>query len=72
VFTREALAEWVALPEGALERIERLEQLRPLAAGMAMGVSVAHPHGDGVFGIDTPEDAARAAERLSQRTRTPR
>jgi 3-deoxy-manno-octulosonate cytidylyltransferase (CMP-KDO synthetase) len=72
VFTREALAEWVALPEGALERIERLEQLRPLAAGMAMGVSVAHLHGDGVFGIDTPEDAARAAERLSQRTRTPR
>jgi 3-deoxy-manno-octulosonate cytidylyltransferase (CMP-KDO synthetase) len=72
VFRREALMEWVALPEGDLERIERLEQLRALAAGIAVGVSVAHPGTAGVFGIDTPEDAARAAERLSQRTSTPR
>jgi 3-deoxy-D-manno-octulosonate cytidylyltransferase len=36
-YTPEALRRWVALPEHPLERIERLEQLRPLAAGMAIG-----------------------------------
>jgi CMP-2-keto-3-deoxyoctulosonic acid synthetase len=30
----------VSLPVHDLERIERLEQLRPLAAGIAMGVHV--------------------------------
>jgi 3-deoxy-manno-octulosonate cytidylyltransferase (CMP-KDO synthetase) len=30
-YTRDALAAWVALPPHPLERIERLEQLRPLA-----------------------------------------
>jgi CMP-2-keto-3-deoxyoctulosonic acid synthetase len=41
-----------------LERIERLEQLRPLAAGMGMGVHLmdAPPTG----GVDTEEDLARA------------
>ena len=38
-YTRDALAAWVALPQHPLERIERLEQLRPLAAGLAMGVA---------------------------------
>jgi len=57
-YTREALRKWVALPVHALERIERLEQLRPLAAGMAMGVHLvdAPPLG----GVDTEEDLARA------------
>jgi 3-deoxy-manno-octulosonate cytidylyltransferase (CMP-KDO synthetase) len=56
--TREALRKWVALPVHPLERIERLEQLRPLAAGMAMGVHLveAPPLG----GVDTEEDLARA------------
>lgn len=49
-----ALAAWVALPTHPLERVERLEQLRPLAAGMSIGVAdvaeVAHR------GIDTEED----------------
>ena len=39
-YTPEALARWVALPPHPLERIERLEQLRPLAAGMRMGVAI--------------------------------
>ncbi len=60
-YTPAALARWVALPEHPLERSERLEQLRPLAAGMAMGVArldeVAAP------GIDTPDDLARANKR---------
>lgn len=57
VYRRDALFRWVALPEGALERTERLEQLRPLAAGMAIGVAVGEPAEPGV---DTPADAERA------------
>jgi 3-deoxy-manno-octulosonate cytidylyltransferase (CMP-KDO synthetase) len=60
-YTRSALARWVALPPHPLERIERLEQLRPLAAGMAMGVAVldeAAPRG-----IDTEEDLRLANDR---------
>ena len=57
-YSREALARWVALPVHALERIERLEQLRPLAAGMSMGVTVISE--SPVPGIDTEEDLTRA------------
>jgi 3-deoxy-manno-octulosonate cytidylyltransferase (CMP-KDO synthetase) len=57
-YAREALARWVALPPHPLEQIERLEQLRPLAAGLAMGVAtVAGPVRGG---IDTEDDLARA------------
>jgi 3-deoxy-manno-octulosonate cytidylyltransferase (CMP-KDO synthetase) len=57
-YTRDALARWVALPPHPLERIERLEQLRPLAAGMPMGVAVIAEPPRG--GVDTEEDLARA------------
>jgi 3-deoxy-manno-octulosonate cytidylyltransferase (CMP-KDO synthetase) len=57
-YTREALARWVALPPHPLERIERLEQLRPLAAGMAMGVAMIADAPRS--GVDTEEDLARA------------
>jgi len=56
-YAREALLRWVALPEGALERIEKLEQLRALAAGLGIGVAVGEP---AEAGIDTPADALRA------------
>jgi 3-deoxy-manno-octulosonate cytidylyltransferase (CMP-KDO synthetase) len=57
-YTRDALARWVALPPHPLEQIERLEQLRPLAAGITMGVAViTDPPRSGV---DTEEDLARA------------
>jgi 3-deoxy-D-manno-octulosonate cytidylyltransferase len=56
-YRRDALLRWVDLPEGVLERVERLEQLRPLAAGMRIGVARVAP-GEG--GVDTPADAARA------------
>ena len=60
-YTREALLQWVAFPEHPLEQIERLEQLRPTAAGLRIGVhTVASAEG----GIDTPEDARRADQRL--------
>lgn len=57
-YTRDALARWVALPMHPLERIERLEQLRPLAAGMSMGVALVDEPLRG--GIDTEDDLARA------------
>lgn len=60
-YTREALAAWVALPPHPLERIERLEQLRPLAAGLAMGVAAVSELPIG--GVDTEDDLARANAR---------
>jgi 3-deoxy-manno-octulosonate cytidylyltransferase (CMP-KDO synthetase) len=57
-YTRDALARWVALPPHPLEQIERLEQLRPLAAGMVMGVAMIPDPPRG--GVDTEEDLARA------------
>lgn len=62
-YTRDALLRWVTLPEGALERTEKLEQLRPLAAGVRIGVAVGHP-AEG--GVDTPADAARAEALLKK------
>jgi 3-deoxy-manno-octulosonate cytidylyltransferase (CMP-KDO synthetase) len=57
-YTRHALARWVALPQHPLEQIERLEQLRPLAAGMAIGVAMIPDPPRA--GVDTEEDLARA------------
>jgi len=57
-YRRDALARWVALPPHPLERIERLEQLRPLAAGMTMGVAMIDEPLRG--GIDTEADLERA------------
>lgn len=59
-----ALAEWVELPVHDLERTERLEQLRPLAAGMKLGVAIVSAVEGGV---DTPADVARAEARLAGR-----
>lgn len=67
-FTRGALERWTRLPEGELEQLERLEQLRALAAGMRIGVGVVEA-AEG--GIDTPEDARRAEARLRQHERGP-
>lgn len=60
-YTPEALARWAALPPHPLELCERLEQLRPLADGMAMGVATVGPVTGG--GIDTEEDLRIANER---------
>lgn len=62
-YTREALMRWVALPEGDLERLEKLEQLRPLVAGIRIGVEVVGP-AEG--GVDTLADAERADRLLRQ------
>ncbi|MCC6319534.1 MAG: 3-deoxy-manno-octulosonate cytidylyltransferase [Gemmatimonadaceae bacterium] len=58
---REALFAWVALPPHPLERVERLEQLRALAGGLAMGVALVDPLPAG--GIDTEDDLERANAR---------
>lgn len=57
-YTRNALAQWVSLPPHPLEKIERLEQLRPLAAGMAMGVALIDEPAR--IGVDTADDLERA------------
>ena len=60
-YARAALLDWVALAPHPLELIERLEQLRPLAAGRAMGVTTID--GDAERGVDTEEDLALANTR---------
>lgn len=63
-YRRDTLAGFVRLPEGALERIERLEQLRALEHGIAIAVHVlpdAPPKG-----IDTPEDYAAFVRRMAE------
>jgi 3-deoxy-manno-octulosonate cytidylyltransferase (CMP-KDO synthetase) len=62
-YRRAALARFVALPPSALERRERLEQLRALEAGMRVDVAIVA----GVpLGVDTPEDLERAREMLAR------
>jgi 3-deoxy-manno-octulosonate cytidylyltransferase (CMP-KDO synthetase) len=57
-YARDALAKWVSLPPHPLEKIERLEQLRPLAAGFAMGVTLVNEPAR--IGVDTADDLERA------------
>jgi len=59
-YSPDALRRWVALPPHPLELAERLEQLRPLADGVAMGVAIAEPSPPG---IDSEEDLAIANAR---------
>lgn len=61
-YRRAALARFVGLPPSALERRERLEQLRALEAGMRIDVAIV----DSVpLGVDTAEDLERARKLLS-------
>jgi len=60
-YTREAIERWVALHPTPLERIEKLEQLRPLEAGLRIGVALV---GEADHGVDTPADAVKMEERL--------
>lgn len=60
-YTKDALARWMTLPPHPLEDIERLEQLRPLAHGMDMGVAVINEPAE--CGIDTEDDLRIANER---------
>lgn len=59
-----ALARWIALQPHPLERVERLEQLRPLAAGMAIGVAMVDEAAP--VGVDTEDDLRRANARWTR------
>lgn len=64
VYRRTALERFVRLPQGVLERRERLEQLRALENGMRIDVARV----DTVpLGVDTPADLQRAQALLAQR-----
>ena len=63
-YTRDALSRWVSLSPHPLEICERLEQLRALADGIAIGVAVV-PQSQAAIGIDTEEDLAAANARWS-------
>ena len=63
-YRRKALEGFVALPPSALERREKLEQLRALEAGMRIDVALV---ADVAFGVDTPADLDRARAILRQK-----
>jgi 3-deoxy-manno-octulosonate cytidylyltransferase (CMP-KDO synthetase) len=60
-YRRDALERWISLPAHPLETTEKLEQLRPLAAGIPIGVAIANE--PAATGIDTEDDLAAANER---------
>ena len=63
VFQREALLEFPTLPQGELEKIEQLEQLRWLENGWKIRVAeVAHD----AVSVDVPEDVARVEKLLGK------
>ncbi len=68
-FRRQGLERFVALPPSPLERAEGLEQLRALENGLDILVLDAPAES---WGVDTPEDLARAEAILAERRRAPR
>lgn len=62
VFQRDALLEYPTLPQGDLEKIEQLEQLRWLENGWK--IRVAEVEHDAVS-VDVPEDVARVEKLLA-------
>jgi 3-deoxy-manno-octulosonate cytidylyltransferase (CMP-KDO synthetase) len=65
-YRREALERFVGLPESALEKREKLEQLRALEAGFHVAARLV----DTVpLGVDTPADLERARAMLAARPR---
>jgi len=63
-YRKAALERFAALPQGLLERVERLEQLRMLENGMDIYVAAAPAD---TIGVDTEEDLARAEALLLKR-----
>jgi len=62
VFQREALLEYPTLPQGELEKLEQLEQLRWMENGWK--IRVAEVEHDAVS-VDVPEDVARVEKLLA-------
>ncbi len=62
-FRKNILAELAELPEGVLEKLESLEQLRWLEAGYTIAVlETTHE----TVGIDTPDDLKRVQEEMKE------
>jgi 3-deoxy-manno-octulosonate cytidylyltransferase (CMP-KDO synthetase) len=60
------LRQFAAMPQGRLEQVESLEQLRVLEAGYRIAVAMTpEPFPPGV---DTPEDLARAEARIASKS----
>jgi len=62
-FRRETLLEFAAWPPGALEKAERLEQMRALERGVRIKVVLGHQP---FAGVDTPEQLAALERRGPQ------
>jgi 3-deoxy-manno-octulosonate cytidylyltransferase (CMP-KDO synthetase) len=62
-YRRNFLDTFVTWPQGELEKIESLEQLRALENGASIQVSIAH---EKALGVDTPEDLAKVEKFLKQ------
>ncbi len=62
-FSKASLAEFASAPPGALEQIERLEQLRILERGGRISVGLVK---QAAPGIDTPEDYDAFVRRISK------
>jgi len=63
VYRRDALARFVAAPPSALERRERLEQLRALELGMRIDIAIVD---ESPLGVDAPDDLERARAILAR------
>ena len=61
-YRRDALQRFVGLPPSALERREKLEQLRALEAGMRIDVALVDT---APLGVDGPQDLERARDMLA-------
>ena len=68
-YKRSALEKFVSLPEGNLERCEKLEQLRALENGMRIKCVVTEYSS---IGIDTPEELEKAVAFLAEEKRLSR
>ena len=62
-YRRDFLEQFVQWPQGELEKIESLEQLRALENGSSIQVSIAH---EKALGVDVPEDIVKVEKFLKQ------
>ncbi len=61
-YRREALAQFIHLPQSPLEKREKLEQLRALEAGMRIDVKLVHSV---PMSVDTPDDLEKVRSLIS-------
>lgn len=66
-YRRKALERFVSLPPSPLERQEKLEQLRAMEDGMAIGVAIVD---DAPIGVDTEETLALARSEYEKQFQT--